>query len=154
MSIYTTLRSLGWAVFVIASSIALAHVTNESQSAAGLTVDLGIVPAETLRGRPEEDAVRQMHGGVPSGKSMYHVMVAIFDEKTGQRVTSAQVRARVEEVGLTSEEKALQPMQVANAVTYGNFFRMAGSGTFRITVQIRLPDTTRMTELQFEHRHP
>ena len=147
------LRSLAWVMLALASSLVLAHVSDESQSAAGLTVNLGIVPAQALGGRPEEDAVRQMHGGVPSGKSMYHVMVAIFDAGTGQRVTNAQVRARVEEVGLTSEEKALQPMQVANAVTYGNFFRMAGSGTFRITVQIRLPDTTRMTELRFEHRH-
>ncbi|HXZ55460.1 MAG TPA: hypothetical protein VEH03_08405 [Burkholderiales bacterium] len=149
-----TLKLLACIAFAGLPSLAPAHVSDETQTAAGLKVELGIVPAETLRGRPEEDAVRQMHGGVPSGKSMYHVMVAIFDARTGQRVTSAQVRARVEEVGLTSEERALQPMQVANAVTYGNFFRMAGSGTFRITVQIRLPDTTRMTELRFEHRHP
>jgi hypothetical protein len=30
---------------------------------------------------------------------------------------------------------------------------MAGQGAFRITVQIRLPGTTRATELQFEHQH-
>jgi hypothetical protein len=52
------------------------------------------------------------------------------------------------------EEKTLEPMQIAGAVTYGNFFRMAGQATFRVTVQVRLPGTTRMTELQFEHRHP
>jgi hypothetical protein len=149
-----TLKSLAWIALALAPSMALAHVSNESQSAAGVTVELGIVPAEALRGRPEEEAVRKMHGGMPSGRSMYHVMVAIFDAKTGQRVTDAQVRARVEEVGLTREEKALEPMQVANAVTYGNFFRMAGRGAFRITVQIRRPGTTRMTELLFEHRHP
>ena len=149
-----TLKLLAWIVLSIAPSAALAHVSNETKSAAGLNVDLGIVPAETLRGRPEEEAVRKMHGGVPSGRSMYHVMVAIFDAKTGQRVTDAQVKARVEEVGLTREEKALEPMQVANAVTYGNFFRMAGQGTFRITVQIRQPGTTRAVELQFEHKHP
>ena len=149
-----TLELIACIAFAGLPSLAPAHVSDETQSAAGLKVELGIAPAETLRGRPEEDAVRQMHGGVPSGKSMYHVMVAIFDAGTGQRVTNAQVRARVEEVGLTSEEKALQPMQVASAVTYGNFFRMAGRGTFRVTVQIRIPGTTRVTELQFEHRHP
>jgi Flp pilus assembly protein CpaB len=149
-----TLKLLAWAALALGPSIALAHVANENQSAAGLTVELGIVPADTLRGRPEEEAVRKMHGGVPSGKSMYHVMVAVFDAKTGQRLTNVQVRARVEEVGLTSEEKSLESMRIADAVTYGNFFRMAGSGTFRITVQIRLPGTTRMTELRFEHRHP
>jgi hypothetical protein len=148
-----TLKLLAWCALAMAP-VAFAHVSNESESAAGLTVELGIVPAETLRGRPEEDAVRKMHGGVPSGKSMYHVMVAVFDSKTGARITDAQVRARVEDVGLTREEKALEPMKVADAVTYGNFFRMAGQGTFRITVQIRRPGTTRATELQFAHKHP
>ena len=144
-----TLKSLAWIALALAPSVALAHVSNESQSAAGVTVELGIVPAENLRG-----AERQMHGGVPSGKGVYHVMVAVFDAKTGARVTDAQVRARVEEVGLTKEEKALEPMQLANALTYGNFFRMGGQGTFRITLQIRRPGTTRMTELQFQHQHP
>jgi hypothetical protein len=116
-------------------------------------VDLGIVPAETIRARPEDYAEFKMHGGVPSGKSMYHVMVAVFDANTGLRVTDAQVRARVEDVGLTSEEKKLEPMQIAGALTYGNFFRMAGQGTFRITVQIRRPGATRAIEMQFEHRH-
>lgn len=143
-----TLKLLAWIALASVPAVAIAHLSNESQSAAGLTVDLGIVPAENISG-----AERQMHGGVPSGKAVYHVMVAIFDAKTGQRIGNAQVRARVEEVGLTSEEKALEPMTVANALTYGNFFRMAGQGTFRITVQIRLPGTTRATELQFEHRH-
>ena len=149
-----TLKLLAWIALALVPSVAQAHVGDQTQSAAGLNVNLGIVPAETLRGRPEEDAVRQIHGGLPSGRSMYHVMVAIFDAKTGRRITEAQVRARVEEVGLSSEEKALQPMAVANAVTYGNFFRMAGRGVFRITVQIRLPGSTRTTELQFQHQHP
>ncbi len=148
-----TLKLLAWIVLAAVPSAGLADVGNETKSAAGLKVDLGIVPAETIRTRPEEYAELRMHGGVPSGKSMYHVMVAIFDAGTGLRITDAQVRARVEEVGLTSEDKKLEPMQVAGALTYGNFFRMAGQGTFRITVQIRRPGTTRAIELQFEHRH-
>lgn len=148
-----TLKLLAWIAFAIVPSAALADAGNETKSAAGLKVDLGIVPAETIRGRPEEYAEYKMHGGVPSGKSMYHVMVAIFDSDTGARITDAQVRARVEEVGLTSEDKKLEPMRLAGAVTYGNFFRMAGQGTFRITVQIRRPGTTRAIEMQFEHRH-
>jgi hypothetical protein len=144
-----TLKLLAWIALASVPAAAIAHLSNETQAAAGLKVELGIVPAENISG-----AERQMHGGVPSGRSMYHVMVAIFDAKTGARITDAQVRARVEEVGLTREEKALESMQAAGAVTYGNFFRMAGQGTFRVTVQVRLPGTTRMTELQFEHTHP
>ena len=148
-----TLKLLAWIALSVVPSAALAHVGNEAKSAAGLKVDLGIVPAETIRSRPEEYAELRMHGGVPSGKSMYHVMVAVFDADTGVRITDAQVRARVEEVGLTSEDKKLEPMRIAGALTYGNFFRMAGQGTFRITVQIRRPGTTRATGMQFEHRH-
>lgn len=148
-----TLKLLAWIALSVVPSAVLAHVGNEAKSAAGLKVDLGIVPAETIRSRPEEYAELRMHGGVPSGKSMYHVMVAVFDADTGVRITDAQVRARVEEVGLTSEDKKLEPMRIAGALTYGNFFRMAGQGTFRITVQIRRPGTTSATELQFEHKH-
>lgn len=148
-----TLKFLAWIALALVPSAVFAHVSDESQSAAGLTVDLGIVPAENIRKRPEDLAAYRMHGGVPSGKSMYHVMVAVFDTKTGARISDAQVRARVEEVGLTSEDKPLEAMRVVDAVTYGNFFRMAGSGTFRITVQIRLPGETRMTQLRFEHKH-
>ena len=143
-----TLKLVAWIALAMVPSVVLADVGHETKSAAGLKVDLGIAPAESIRG-----ADRQMHGGVPSGRSVYHVMVAIFDAKTGLRVTDAQVKAQVEEVGLTREEKALEPMKPENAVTYGNFFHMAGQGTFRITVQIRLPGTTRATELQFEHKH-
>jgi hypothetical protein len=148
-----TLKLLAWMALVTVPSMALADAAKETKSAAGLNVDLGIVPAETIRARPEDYAEFKMHGGVPSGKSMYHVMVAVFDANTGLRVTDAQVRARVEDVGLTSEEKKLEPMQIAGALTYGNFFRMAGQGTFRITVQIRRPGATRAIEMQFEHRH-
>lgn len=148
-----TLKLLAWIALAVSPLAALADVGNETKSAAGLKVDLGIVPAETIRTRPEEYAEIKMHGGVPSGKSMYHVMVAVFDADTGVRITDAQVTARVEEVGLTSENKKLEPMRIAGALTYGNFFRMAGQGTFRITVQIRRPGTTRATEMQFEHRH-
>jgi hypothetical protein len=149
----STLKFLAWIALGLVLSAALAHVSDESQSAAGLKVDLGIVPAENIRNRPEERAAYEMHGGVPSGNSMYHVMVAVFDAKTGARISDTQVKARVEEVGLTSEEKPLAPMRIAGAVTYGNFFRMAGSATFRVTVEIRLPGETRMTQLRFEHRH-
>jgi hypothetical protein len=148
-----TVKLLAWIALAAVPSAALADVGNETKSAAGLRVDLGIVPAETIRARPEEYAEYKMHGGVPSGKSMYHVMVAIFDAGTGARIADAQVRARVEEVGLTSEDKKLEPMQIAGALTYGNFFRMAGQGTFRITLQIRQPSTTRAIEMQFEHKH-
>ena len=148
-----TLRLLAWIVLAAVPPAVLADVGNETKSAAGLRVDLGIVPAETIRNRPEEYAELKMHGGVPSGRSMYHVMVAIFDASTGVRITDAQVRARVEEVGLTSEDKKLEPMRIAGALTYGNFFHMAGQGAFRITVQIRRPGATRAIEMQFEHRH-
>lgn len=133
---------------------ALADLVNESRQAGGMTFYLGVVPAEIVQGHPPGHAERDMHKGPPSGASKYHVMVAIFDAKTGERVTDAEVRARVESVGLMQgQEKALEPMPIANAVTYGNFFDMSGRGTFRINLRVRRPGKDRPVEVRFEHVH-
>jgi hypothetical protein len=131
----------------------LADVANERKQAAGMVFYMGIVPAAIVQSHPPGHPERAMHGGVPSGSSQYHVMVAIFDAKTGRRIPDAEVRARVESVGLGGEEKALEPMPIANLMTYGNFFDMSGKGAFRIVLHVRRPGAPRIVDVQFDHRH-
>jgi hypothetical protein len=114
----------------------------------GVSIYLGVVPAEIVRGHPKEHPEGAMHGGAPAGGEQYHVMVALFDAKTGQRINDAQVTAKVADV-----EKKLEVMNIANAITYGNFFPMSGRGPFRIVVQIRKPGEPRIVEALFEHKH-
>ena len=149
------LRRTLWALALAAAAgAARADVVNESRQVAGMTFYLGIVPAEIVRGHPPGHPERDMHKGAPSGRAKYHVMVAIFDAQTGARIADAEARARVESVGLMSgQEKALEQMPIANAMTYGNFFDMAGKGAFRVKLRVRRPGEGRPVEVRFEHAH-
>lgn len=116
----------------------------------GMTVFLGVVPAELIAGNPAEAAA---HGGLPKGGSYHHVLIAIFDGKTGERITDAEVSARVEDVGRSaSAEKKLDAMLIGRSVTFGNFFFMPGRDPYSIHVKIDHHHHA-ISEVTFHYRH-
>ena len=50
-------------------------------------------------------------------------------------------------------EKTLEPMKVADSMTYGNFFAMQGSGRYKITIHVYRPGLSRVIEAEFDHKH-
>lgn len=132
---------------------ATAHQSGDRRTVDGVTIDLGVIPAELIRGHPAQHVESSMHGGRPSAQDEYHILVALFEAKTGARVTRARVRARVSEIGLVGEEKELAPMDIAGAETFGNYFSMAGNGPFRISLSIRVPNNPEEITTVFEHWH-
>ena len=132
----------------------LADLVNERREVAGIRFHFGIVPAEIVQKHQPGHPEREMHKGAPSGRSQYHVMVAIFDAKSGARITDAEVKARVEGVGpMSGQEKALEPMLVADAMTYGNFFDVPGKASFRVVLEVRRPEQPGAAVVRFEHKH-
>ncbi len=61
--------------------------------------------------------------------------------------------ATVMELGLGSQWKNLEPMPVADAITYGNYFDIPGEGIYHFHVRIRLPGRQQIVEATFTHRH-
>jgi cytochrome c5 len=120
--------------------------------AAGIEVHLGIVPAETLRLFPEGSAERSMNGGVPSGAGYYHLNVSLLDARTKAPVGDAKVEMRVQQVGMSGVTKALDKMDVNGVPSYGDYFRLRWSSTYRITVSIRTPRSASPVKVAFEHR--
>lgn len=121
----------------------------------GIAIYLGVIPAEIVRGHPKQHPEGAMHGGAPSGERDHHVMIAVFDSATGKRIANAKVTARVGELGhLGESEKKLEPMAIAGTTTYGNFFRLTGSGPYRVQVEIRRPGIEQPTKAEFEFKHP
>ena len=55
-----------------------------------LEIYLGLLPTEVIQNRKitQENI---MHGGIPEGKDKYHLVVALFDKRTGERISVAQV---------------------------------------------------------------
>ena len=69
--------------------LAFAAGAPESQTmrqADGLEIYLGIIPAAMIRGHPAQHEEATMHRGLGTGVHLYHVMVAVFDAKSGKRV--------------------------------------------------------------------
>ena len=104
------------------------------QVVGGTAIYIGVMPAEVVRGHAPEHAERGMHGGAPPGEN--HLVVALFDAGTGRRVTDAEVTATISGTGLDRVEKRLEPMTIAGAVSYGNYFYMTGAGPYRIELRI------------------
>ncbi len=114
----------------------------------GVSVYFAIVPAEMVRGHPREHPEGEMHGGVPAGEN--HIMVALFDEKSGERIVRAEVTARVRGKDAPDIEKRLEPMTIAGSLTYGNYFYMAGSGPYRVELRIYAIGRDKPVSVRFE----
>lgn len=117
----------------------------------GVQIYLGIIPAEMIREHGPGQAESTMHSGIPSGRRHHHVMIAVFDNNGGKRIGDAEVEATVRELGLSGQQKKLEPMVVANTITYGNYFSMTARGIYRIHIRIRLPGVVRPIKARFEY---
>lgn len=84
----------------------------------------------------------------------HHVVVSIFDERTGCQIDDAAVEARVGPLRLAETSRRLEPMKIASTTTYGNFFPMSGIGPFVVRMTIRRPGHDRAKEVQFNYAHP
>lgn len=131
-------------------SPAIAAEIGEAKTAGGLTVYIGVVPAEIVKG--QHPAGPQVHGRVPKGAHEYHVVAAVFDAATNARITDATVKAKVSGLGLSGPEKALEPMKIADTVTYGAFFNLVPDlYTIKLTVE-RLGGRPVSLEFKYDHR--
>lgn len=124
-----------------------------SKTAGGLLVYVGFLPAEMLKTHAPAHAEKQMHGGVPKGRHEYHLVVAVFDEKTGDRVSDAEVFARISPLGLSGSRKKLEPMEIAGTTTYGEFFDLPSADMYTIALEIRGAGTRSRVKFDFTFHH-
>lgn len=117
----------------------------------GLSVYLGVMPAAIVRGHPRAHPERKMHDGASAAEGMYHVVIAVFDSATGQRLSDFSVEAAVLSPGRSMSQKPLERMAIADTVTFGNYFAMASSGEHRILVDIVRPGAQRPVRAEFTH---
>jgi hypothetical protein len=153
MTIFCTRTAAALLLLGLAMGFAIAAETGQVVRVNGIDVFYGVIPAEILSGHPADHAERKMHGGVPRGSGQHHLIVSLFDVKTGRRIENARVSARIGELGLTPQSKTLEPMQFAGTVTYGNFFTMTSPGPYRIEIDLR-PHGGAPAQAVFEYRHP
>lgn len=120
----------------------------------GVAVYLGLLPAEMIKGHPRGHTESTMHRGERGrGPHEYHLVAAVFDEKAGTRIENASVLARVSGLGLAGENIALEPMSIANTITYGGFVNLPDD-IYTIKITVRRPGDAEpiAVDFKFDHR--
>jgi hypothetical protein len=125
----------------------------ETLSKSGLTVYLGVVPSEIVKGPSPHSAEPPIHGRIPKGPHAYHIVAAIFDASTGARVSDANVTAQVSGLGLSGTKKTLEPMEIAGTITYGGFFDLPGFDLYTVRLAIERPGAAQTVVLNFKYDH-
>lgn len=135
--------------------VAAAQDTRLAKTAGGITVYVGVVRAEIVKGLGAAANEPPMHGGVPKGPHQYHIVAAVFDAASGARVADAAVQAQVSGIGLAGIRKKLEPMEIANTTSYGGFFDLPGRDVYTIRLTIERPAQPKPVDLEFkyDHRH-
>ncbi|WP_435099477.1 hypothetical protein [Arhodomonas sp. AD133] len=155
-------RKVVGAVVVIVPLLLWADVSQppsdspHGRSVQGVSVYFSVIPAEIIRQRFERSSSeRAMHGGVPEAPHVHHVMVALFETATDERITDATVYARIllpESHAPAPKKRRLEAMHVAGTTTYGNYFVLGTIATYNIEVIIDLPRHPGIrTSFRYEH---
>ena len=119
----------------------------------GMELFFGLIPAEILRGHPSDHEERSMHGGVPRGKGVYHLIVSVFDAKTRTRITDAVITGSVIEAGMATQNRKLEAMTFGGNVAYGNYFAMSNPGPYEIVINVRRPGHRKTATARFQYWH-
>jgi hypothetical protein len=123
------------------------------RSASGVEAYVGVVPAQITKGHEPTQPEGPMHGGVPPNGHQYHLVAAVFDVYTGERITDASVTAKVSGLNLAGPTKALEPMAIAGTITYGAYFNLASIDFYTIALTIKRSVATQAVTLNLTCDH-
>ncbi|TDF62546.1 hypothetical protein [Cupriavidus sp. L7L] len=137
-------RYLG-CIFVAALFAMPSHLLAQSRlERDGVVLYWGLMPAAIVAQR---HALEEMHGTVPSGGRLQHLVVALF-RADGSRIDDAIVRAQLSETGIVdSPPKYLTPMTINGEASYGQIFTTLLSGTAHFRIYVKLP--RRESDIEF-----
>ena len=118
-----------------------------------LAIYLGVLPAELVRGHERVESEPKEHPRAQRRPHSYHVVVAIFDAKTGARVENAEVVASIAPTGLAGQRHRLRPMKISDSVTYGAYIDLPGNDRYAIKLEIRAPNRPAPVKADFAYEH-
>lgn len=120
-------------VLFFAAGQALADDSPRHRLIDGINIYTGVLPAEVMGGND-----KGMHAVIPYEHS-FHLITALFDEKSGDRISDAVIVASLKGMDVI-ETKKLGQMPTVGVSTYGNYFMLPPLGNYSITLQITIPD--------------
>lgn len=157
---YKLLMRLFGSAAVLVCVMALAGCGNrqlprDTQVVDGMAIYIGVVPAELVKGHPIEPGdSKAMHGGVTRNAGSHHLIVALFDAKSGARISDARIRVSVSDRSNDHQPDTwLEPMRINDTITYGNFFSLSGQREWRIHLEIQRTGIAHTAQADFQYQH-
>lgn len=130
-------------------SSAWSEVLEPFQQVRDLRIYIGVIPARIAQRHPSTHPEASMHG--KASASDMHLVVAVFDSN-GKRIETADVTASVSGLGHTSENFiVLEPMKIAETITFCGFVRLSTTETQNIEIEIRRPGIQLPHKAIFSH---
>lgn len=150
-------RGGGVLVGLLALATALGAATQAEpgvQRTADFVVYFGIMPAELAQSRlAVHPTPAPAHDAPPFPADTHHVIVAVFDARSGERITDATVQARHEPALGVATEKPLVPMPLGDALSYGNTFIVPDGANHRFVLRIRQAERDARVEFTYDNQH-
>ena len=137
-------------LFAFTGEATLASDASLNKKIDGMDIYMGITHAN-LPGTDLSAQKMAMNYGLKGKK--HHITVALFDDKTGQRITDAKVIAVIGEMGLSSNRKKLRQEKFGEAVSYGRDFYLSKEGPYWIDLKIKRNGVKQATLTRFEWNH-
>ncbi len=134
------------------SSLAIAQSSKVVQ---GIEVSYGITTAANVdKSRDRHDGKMHKRGRIfPRGS--HHLVVALKDQSSGRPINNATVRAFVHALDGSAVERKLEPMHIADSVSYGGYFDLPASGSpYKLVFNVSAPNISSSAPLvaEFEYR--
>ena len=142
------------AVAVAVAGAAQAAPTDQRQQNERITLYYGVVPAvlsqATLAAHPPAPEV---HGAARPASDTHHLVVALFDTPTGQRITQATVTVRHTPPKGVAMSKVLEPMPLGDALSFGTTFVIAKGRHHRFRIEVRRGERVERFDVVYDNLH-
>ncbi len=118
------------------------------------SIYLAVMPAEVIKGPLPPEPAGASPNRPPAARDTHHVMISIFDSRSGLRISGWRVEARVAALGFSGEKRDLEPLSIGGTTVYGNTFPMLGRGPFRVDVEFSARYGPHKQQTTFYFTHP
>jgi len=132
-------KTFFWTICLLVFLLPGTALSEMSKRVGGYKLVFNVIPSILFMDHPKTHPVRNMHGGV-AGIPKYHLMLSIFDTKTGKRVKSAIVVAKVIYNSGQVNKKKLEAMLLNGVLNYGNYFSINNSDSVKVEFEIRIKE--------------
>jgi hypothetical protein len=132
-----------------------APAQGQSQVIDGLRLDYGLAAGQDAASHLPAHPESSMPAGARGAEHSYHVVLAVFEARSGRRITDAEVGVSLGRAhGHGSVILPMELMDVPGEETYGRFVTMPEPGRYRLEFRVRPRGQQQSVRARFELQRP